>query len=82
MKTQSFKIYADAAELRVEVTPTMEALGDQPWRVHIYDLGDDLLLNEEAIIVEAGCAHDAAISVARDWMFSQGLPTTIYKITH
>lgn len=80
MTKQSFNIYADAAEIRVEVTPTMEALGDQPWRVHLYDLSDGLLLNEEAIIAEAGCAHDAAVSVARNWMASQGLPTEIYKI--
>ena len=76
-----FNIYADAAELRVEVSPTMEALGDQPWRVHLYDLGDGLLLNEEAIITEAGCSHDAAMKVSKDWMASQGLPTEIYKIT-
>lgn len=76
-----FNIYADAAELRVEVIPTMEALGDQPWRVHLYDLGDGLLLNEEAIITEAGCSHDAAMKVSKDWMASQGLPTEIYKIT-
>ena len=76
----TFKIYADAAELSVKVFPTMEALGDQPWGVHLYDLGDGLLLNENAIFVEAGCAHDAAMKVAKDWMASQGLPTNIYRI--
>ena len=81
MKTRKFKIFADAAEITAEVTPTMEALGDQPWRVHLYDLGDGLLLNEEAIITVAGCAHDAAMKVSKDWMASQGLPTEIYKIT-
>lgn len=78
MKT--FDIYADAAELRVDVYPTMEALGDQPWGVTLYDLGDGLMLNEEAIFVVAGCARDAAMKVAKDWMASQGLPTNIYKI--
>lgn len=79
MKT--FKIYADAAELRVQVFPTMQALGDQPWGVHLYDLGDGLLLNEETIFAEAGSAYDAAVKVSKDWMASQGLPTNIYKIT-
>lgn len=79
MKT--FKIYADAAELRVQVFPTTHALGDAFWGAHLYSLGDGLLLNDEPIIVGAGWAQDAAEKVARDWMASQGLPTTIYKIT-
>ena len=78
---KTFDIYADAAELRVDVYPTMEALGDQPWGVTLYDLGDGLLLNEEAIFAEAGSAYDAAVKVSKDWMASQGLPTNIYKIT-
>lgn len=80
MKTHKFKIFADAAEITAEATPTMEALGEQPWHVHLYD-NDGLRLYDTAIVVYSSCAHDAAMSAAKAWMKSQGLPTEIYQIT-
>ena len=72
--TRNYYFYGDAAEVRVEVTSTMEALGDQPYFVHLYDLGDDLVLNEEAIVTEASSPLRAAANVTYDWLVSQGLP--------
>ena len=56
----------------------MEALGDQPWGVSLYDLGDGLLLNEEAIFAEAGSAYDADIwSAAAERLLAWQKPETI-----
>ena len=81
MKIHKFKIFADAAEITAEATPSMEeALGEQPWHVHLYD-NDGLRLCDTAIAVYSTCAHDAAMSAAKAWMKSQGLLADIYKIT-
>lgn len=73
MSTYRYNIYGDAAEVIAEVTPETEPYGS-PWYVHLYDMGDGLLLNEVPAVVEAASALEAASEVAHDWMVSQGLP--------
>ena len=73
----TYKVFADAAELYVEVYPTMQALGDQPWQVLLYDLGDGLCLNcDSNNVVEAESAIEAASKTVKGWLESQGLPTS------
>lgn len=72
--TYKYKFMGDAAEVRLEVTSTMMALGDQPFYVHIFDLGDDLLLNEVPAVYETSTSREAAWFAVQDWLKSQGLP--------
>ena len=77
MTTKTYTILGDACELRVEVIPTMEALGDQPWEVLIYDLGDGLCLNYESNhIFEAPSALQAATEAVDCFLEHNGLPTS------
>ena len=50
----------------IEVTPTMQALGDQPFRCRVYpdQLNHDFF---QGIMVEAGSREDAARAAAREF---------------
>lgn len=53
----------------IEVTPTMQALGDQPWRCRVYP--DQLKGTHpsyfQGLMVEAGSREAAAIEAARQF---------------
>lgn len=58
----------------------MEALGDQPWQVLLYDLGDGLCLNSDSYnLTEASSPLEAVTTTVREWLENQGLPTN-FKI--
>ena len=77
MTTKTYTILGDACELRVEVIPTMQALGDQPWEVFIYDLGDGLCLNcDSNHTFEAPSALQAATEAVDCFLEHNGLPTS------
>lgn len=42
---------------KIEVAPTMEALGDQPWRVRVYTLDGNAF---QGLMIEAGSPEEAA----------------------
>ena len=72
--TYKYKFMGDAAEVRIEVTTYMMTLGDQPHYVHLFDLGDDLLLNESPSVYETSTSREAAWFAVQHWLKSQGLP--------
>lgn len=53
----------------IEVTPTMQALGDQPYRCRVYpdQLNPTHPSYFQGIIVEAGSRDDAARAAAREF---------------
>lgn len=55
------------------VTPTMEALGDQPWIVRLYE-GGALIVHR---IIEASSGLEAVTAAVEDWMEMEGIDGTI-----
>lgn len=58
--------------LNVEVTPTLQALGDQPWRCVVKKEGD--LFAEEARFFESDCGLNAALDADEDYCRRHGIP--------
>ena len=56
-----------------EVTPTMEALGDQPWIVRLYEDGT-LIVHR---FIEASSGLEAVTAAVEDWMEWEGIDGTI-----
>jgi hypothetical protein len=55
------------------VTPTMEALGDQPWIVRLYE-GGALIVHR---FIEASSGLEAVTAAAEDWLEEKGIDGTI-----
>ena len=56
------------------VTPTMEALGEQPWHVALYnEMGEQV----DFSIIEASSCLEAATAAAEDWLKKEGINGTI-----
>ena len=57
-----------------EVTPTMEALGDQPWRVALYN---EMGVQVDFSIIEASSGLEAVTAAVEDWLEEKGIDGTI-----
>ena len=55
------------------VTPTMEALGDQPWCVRLYHNGTQIASR----FIEASSGLEAVTAAAEDWLEEKGINGTI-----
>ena len=56
------------------VTPTMEALGDQPWHVALYNEGGAQV---DFSIIEASSGLEAVTAAVEDWLEEEGIDGTI-----
>ena len=56
-----------------EATPTMEALGDQPWCVRLYHNGTQIASR----FIEASSGLEAVTAAVEDWMEWEGIDGTI-----
>ena len=56
------------------VTPTMEALGDQPWCVRLYD---EMGVQVDFSVIEASSGLEAVTAAAEDWLEEEGIYGTI-----
>lgn len=56
------------------VTPTMQALGDQPWLVELSF--DNPAYSPASRVIEEGCALLAAREAVQGWLERQGMPTS------
>ena len=56
-----------------EATPTMEALGDQPWIVRLYEDGT-LIVHR---FIEASSGLEAVTAAVEDWLEGEGIDGTI-----
>lgn len=74
MTPKDYDFQTDAGALFVRVTPTMEALGDQPWRVDIYDATRFPL---QQTLVEDSSALGAASEAVHEYLKDLGLNTSV-----
>ena len=60
-------------DIIARVYPTLEALGDQPWYVWLYENGIRVTFR----IIEASSGLEAVTAAAEDWLEEEGINGTI-----
>lgn len=68
-------------DIIARVYPTLEALGDQPWRVLLIDAIDGVEISEGSAFYEAPSALQAATEAVEDWLTSQGYTNLSFAIS-
>lgn len=67
-------------DIIARVYHTLEALGDQPWRVQLVDPSNQAPLGK-AVIIEASSGLEAATEAVEDWLTSQGYTNLSFAIS-
>ncbi len=68
-------------DIIARVYPTLEALGDQPWRVQLIGPSDRVELTDGSAFYEAPCGLQAATEAVEDWLASQGYENTSISVS-
>ncbi len=63
-------------DILASVRPTMQALGDQTWRVTLSFPSDSDTFADVHRLIEAGSALEAATDAVNAWLEQNGMPTS------
>ena len=81
MKMKEYVFTTAGPNITAQVAPTMEALGDQPWRVKlIFEPPFDNIIPPISRMIEASSGFGAASQAVEDWLEENG-PETSYAVS-
>lgn len=80
MKMKEYRFTTYGPDITAQVEPTMEALGDQPWRVKLTFEPPFDNIPPISRMIEASSGFGAASQAVEDWLEENG-PETSYSVS-
>ena len=77
---REYRFNTEGPEILARVTPTLEALGDQPWRVQLVDAIDGLSITDGGFY-EAPSALQAATDAVEEYLVREGYKNTSFAVS-